>query len=228
MGNGTPLGTSVSYIDVTESHRLQQQLNSYREELEQAYEELQSTVEELETTNEELQSTNEELETTNEELQSTNEELETTNEELQSSNEELETMNDELRHRTLELNDMNSFLETILTTMGLAVVVIDRQQHVQIWNDQARELWGLSSEEVEDQHVLSLDIGLPLEQLKGAIRACLSGSSDRQEVVVDAVNRRGKSFHCKVTCLPLGMRREGNISGVIMMMEPVEEESASE
>jgi two-component system CheB/CheR fusion protein len=223
MGNGTPLGTSVTYVDVTDSHQLQQQLASSREELEQAYEELQSTVEELETTNEELQSTNEELETTNEELQSTNEELETTNEELQSSNEELETMNDELRHRTLELNDMNSFLETILTTMGLAVIVLDRRQHVQIWNEQARELWGVTMEEAEDRHVLSLDIGLPLDEIKGPIRACLNGDGERHEVTVAAVNRRGRAFQCKVTCLPLGLRPEGGVTGVIVMMEPAED-----
>jgi two-component system CheB/CheR fusion protein len=223
MANGTPLGVGISYLDVTESHRLEQQLMVSREELEHAYEELQSTVEELETTNEELQSTNEELETTNEELQSTNEELETMNEELQSSNEELETMNDELRHRSLELNDMNAFLETILTTIGLAVVVVDRHQHVQIWNQQAREMWGLTSEEVEDQHLLSLDIGLPVEQLKGPVRAALGGDGDRHEVVLQAVNRRGRAFQCRVTCLPLGGRLNGNVNGVILMMEPVDE-----
>jgi two-component system, chemotaxis family, CheB/CheR fusion protein len=100
INDGSAMGTSVAYIDVTEPHRLQDQLATSKLELEQAYEELQSTVEELETTNEELQSTNEELESTNEELESTNEELETINEELQSSNKELETMNEELRHRT--------------------------------------------------------------------------------------------------------------------------------
>ena len=130
--DGVLMGASVIYTDVTDEHDLQERAVDGPSRLsKQAYEELQSTVEELETTNEELQSTNEELETTNEELQSTNEELETMNEELQSTNEELETMNDELRHRTLELDDMNTFLETILTTIGLAVIVIDRQQHVQ-------------------------------------------------------------------------------------------------
>lgn len=132
-------------------------------------------------------------------------------------------MNDELRHRTLELNDMNSFLETILTTIGLAVIVVNRQQHVQIWNGQARELWGLTSEEVEDQHVLSLDIGLPVEQLKGPLRACLAGESEREELVLQATNRRGRSFRCRVTCLPLGVVRDSGIAGVILIMEPAEE-----
>ena len=122
---------------------LESELEANRRDLEAAYEELQSTIDELETTNEELQSANEELQTTNEELQSTNEELETMNEELQSTNEELETINDELRERTNELNNVNDFLEAILTSLGVAVAVLDRNQRVQIWNRGAEELWGV-------------------------------------------------------------------------------------
>jgi two-component system, chemotaxis family, CheB/CheR fusion protein len=208
LADGVLLGTSITYVDVTDAHGLQLEVMTSKRELEQAYEELQSTVEELETTNEELQSTNEELETMNEELQ--------------SGNEELETMNDELRHRTLELNDLNVFLETVLTTIGLAVAVIDRNQHVQIWNSQARELWGLSAEEVGDQHLLSLDFGLPVEQIKSQLRTVLAGESERAETVLRAVNRRGQRFDCRVTLLPLGDNRDGDGSGAIMMMEPID------
>jgi len=221
LGDGGVLGTSVIYEDVSEAATLQAEVTTSKRELEQAYEELQSTVEELETTNEELQSTNEELETTNEELQSTNEELETMNEELQSANEELETMNDELRHRTLELNEMNAFLETILTTIGLAVAVLDNRQYVQIWNGQARELWGVSADEAADQHLFALDIGLPMDELKQPLRACLNGASEREEVLLEAHNRRGKAFQCRVVCLPLSADGDGAVSGVILLMEPV-------
>jgi two-component system CheB/CheR fusion protein len=219
MSDGARMGTVVTYADVSEIHHLHEELSSSRRELENASEELQSTVEELETTNEELQSTNEELETTNEELQSTNEELETMNEELQSTNEELETMNDELRHRTLELNDTNTFLEAILGTIGVAVAVLDRHQRVQIWNGQAYELWGLTSDEVEDQNLLALDFGLPVEKLKPLLRDCLSNGDGRGELVVEAVNRRGKNFECRVTCLPMGEDGDGKVSGVILMMD---------
>ena len=205
---GTLAGTSISYADVTDGHALQERLTSSKRELEQAYEELQSTVEELETTNEELQSTNEELETLNEELQSTNEEL--------------ETMNDELRHRTLELNDMNAFLETILTTIGFAVAVLDRNQHVQILNGQARELWGLTAEEAEDRHLMALDIGLPVEKLKPQLRVVLAGESSREEVLLDATNRRGKPLQIRATVLPLASGNDGEISGAIVMMEPTD------
>ena len=227
-GDGAPIGVSITYRDVTDSHHLQEELATGRRELEQAYEELQSTVEELETANEELQSTNEELETANEELQSTNEELERMNEELQSTNEELETMNDELRRRTLELNDMNSLLETILATIGLAVVVVDRRMHVEIWNDRARELWGLTAQETQGEHLLSLDIGLPVEKLKAPLRACLSGETEREELIVDSGDRRGPAFRCQVTCLPLGARQDGSIGGAVIMMEPAEERAPQE
>jgi two-component system CheB/CheR fusion protein len=217
---GKLLGTAVAFDDVTASFALESELVESKRDLEQAHEELQSTVEELETTNEELQSTNEELETTNEELQSTNEELETMNEELQSTNEELETMNDELRQRTFELNDVNAFLETILTTIGLAVAVLDRRQHVQLWNGQARDLWGLTADEVEGQHILGLDMGLPVEELKPLLRSALNGDGERQRTTLDAVNRRGQPIRCLVSCLPLA-GADGEPTGVILMMEPV-------
>jgi two-component system CheB/CheR fusion protein len=216
--DGDGQGASITYSDVTEPQRLRDDLERSRRELEQAYEELQSTVEELETTNEELQSTNEELETTNEELQSTNEELETMNEELQSTNEELETINDELRTRTLELDEVNAFLETILVSMGLAVAVLDGRQTVQVWNRHAEDLWGLRSDEAVGQHFLGLDIGLPVEQLRGAIRTALGDADGRGELVLEATNRRGRAIRCAVTTLPLVVGA-GAVTGVILLME---------
>lgn len=130
-------------------------------------------------------------------------------------------MNEELRHRSTELNDVNAFLETILTTIGLAVAVLDRNQRVQIWNGNARELWGLTAAEAEDEHLMGLDIGLPVDKLRQQIRDTLTGQSQREEVVVEATNRRGKPFTCRVTLLPLGSTSDGAVSGVIMMMEDV-------
>jgi two-component system CheB/CheR fusion protein len=219
-GGSTPLGALILFEDVTRFATLQSELDGNRRDLELAYEELQSTIDELETTNEELQSANEELQTTNEELQSTNEELETMNEELQSTNEELETINDEMRERTNELNQVNDFLEAILTSLGLAVAVVDRQQRVQIWNQRAEDLWGLRQDEAVEQHFLSLDIGLPSERLAPALRGALSGSNGRQELEVEAVNRRGRTITCRATVLPLVTPGDGEaqINGAIVLM----------
>ena len=217
-GGGRALGISISFTDVTRVQELQVLLNRSRQDLETAYEELQSTNEELETTNEELQSTVEELETTNEELQSTNEELETMNEELQSGNEELQTINEELRQRGDDLNRSNGFMESILTGMRSGVVVLDRELHVVAWNPRAEDLWGLRADEVRSQNFLNLDIGLPTEQLRAGIRACLSGDGDHMEQVVPATNRRGRAIVCRVTASPLtGSHKE--VRGVILLME---------
>ena len=221
---GAAFGVSVVFEDVSRYASMRRELEGNRRDLELAYEELQSTIDELETTNEELQSANEELQTTNEELQSTNEELETMNEELQSTNEELETINDELRDRTSELNQVNDFLESILTSLGIAVAVVDRQQRVQVWNHRAEDLWGLRQDEAVEHHLLSLDIGLPVEQLAGPLRTVLSGSSGREHAMLEAVNRRGRTIACVTTILPLLAAVDGDgdgapVRGAIVLME---------
>lgn len=216
-GNSEPIGASVTFVDVTLHHTLRQQLEKSSHELETAYEELQATNEELETTNEELQSTIEELETTNEELQSTNEELETMNEELQSTNEELETINEELRRRTHELHNANDFLETIMTSMRAAVAVVDSNLSVLLWNPQAEDMWGLRSAEVEGKSFVALDFGLAVDGIARNLAACMDGKNFA-EAQVQAVNRRGRSFTCRVTCTRLQSRDESR-AGLIIFME---------
>jgi two-component system, chemotaxis family, CheB/CheR fusion protein len=100
--------------------------------------------------------------------------------------------------------------------------VVDRNQRVQIWNGKARELWGVTSEEAEDEHLLSLDIGLPLDKLRQQLRDTMNGESEREQVILDATNRRGKPFQCRVTFMPFGRGNHGNVSGVIMMMEAID------
>jgi two-component system CheB/CheR fusion protein len=212
------LGVSIVFQDVTMPKRLQADLEHTNAELETAYEELQSTNEELETTNEELQSTVEELETTNEELQSTNEELETMNEELQSTNEELQTMNDEIRIRSDELTQVNVFLESILESLRGAVVVIEHDLNVLSWNSGATELWGLREEEARGKNLLALDIGLPVEQLKQPVRACISGHQETASVTLEAVNRRGRPVTVTVNISQL-ISPNREVRGAILLIE---------
>jgi two-component system, chemotaxis family, CheB/CheR fusion protein len=226
--NARLIGISVSFVDMTAQHQLQEEIESANQELETAYEELQSTNEELETTNEELQSTIEELETTNEELQSTNEELETINEELQSTNEELQTMNDEANSRSEELNRTRLFLESILGSMRGGVIVVNVDYNVQVWNHKAEDLWGLRDSEVIGKNFFSLDIGLPVEKLANPIRVCLSVDGEKQQLTLDAVNRRGKQIECYVTCTPLVGSSSEDIIGVILVMEAAENAVHSE
>jgi two-component system, chemotaxis family, CheB/CheR fusion protein len=223
-GDGSIVGVKITFVDMTRYRRLQEELQTSKHELETAYEELQSSNEELETTNEELQSSNEELETTNEELQSTNEELETMNEELQSTNEELETINTELRQRGEDLNHANALLKSIVGGLRAGVAVIDRDLNIMLWNDRAEDLWGLRADEVQGRQFLNLDIGLPVDRLRSAIRACIAGESRQERTVLDARDRRGKQIQCAVTCSPL-TAHDRELRGAILVMEPLDESS---
>ncbi|TML72728.1 MAG: PAS domain S-box protein [Actinobacteria bacterium] len=219
---GEVVGVAIAFTDVTRHRRLQEALQESRLEMEGANEELQSTNEELETTNEELQSTNEELETTNEELQSANEELETMNAELQSTNEELETINNELHERSIELNEANAFLDAVLGSLEVGVIVVNGELEVESWNRGARELWGLNEEEVLGRHLLNLDIGLPAEQLRAPVRDALAAETNGafDHVRLEAVNRRGHTLEFIVTLAPL-RTAAGPPRRVILMMQPV-------
>ena len=210
-------GILISYSDVSRLKKMEEDLHATSQELETALEELQSTNVEVETTNQELQSTNEELETTNEELQSTNEELETINEELQSTNDELQAVNDDAHLRSGELDEAHLFLQSVLSGLGSAVIVIDTGCTVTMWNQAAEELWGLRAGEANGQALERLDIGLPVETLMPLVHRVLSGRSPREQVTVEATNRRGKGIGCVVSVGPLGTT--GAVLGTILLME---------
>ncbi|WP_153035546.1 CheR family methyltransferase [Amycolatopsis sp. YIM 10] len=215
------LGVAISFHDVTAARALLDELAHTNRQLESAYEELQSTNEELETTNEELQSTVEELETTNEELQSTNEELETINEELQSTNDELQSINDTLRDRSVELNWVNDFLASVLTSIRSGAIVTDTEMRVTAWNRGAEDLWGIRSEEAVGQHLLNLDIGLPVAELRPSVRAALQDARFREVLTLKAVNRRGRTISLRLHCGSLH-NPDNEIRGVILLMDPEE------
>ena len=61
------------------------------------------------------------------------------------------------------------------------------------------DMWGLRADEVREQPLLHLDIGLPVEQLKAPVRAVLEGRAEAHESVVEALNRRGRTVRCRVT-----------------------------
>jgi two-component system, chemotaxis family, CheB/CheR fusion protein len=214
---GAIVGTSVTFVDVSNESSLRSELERSKHTVQTAYEELQSSNEELETTNEELQSTVEELETTNEELQSTNEELETMNEELESTNAELQGVNTDLHQRSDDLNRLNVFLHAIIGNIKLGAVVLDGDLNVQVWNERAGDLWGLRSDEVVGEPFFDLDVGLPIKELRAMIRSVRRGKPSHDQKEVDAINRRGKRIRCRVIATVLTGR--GRPAGVVLTME---------
>jgi two-component system, chemotaxis family, CheB/CheR fusion protein len=213
------LGVSIVFFDVTATRALLDKVVQTNRQLEAAYEELQSTNEELETTNEELQSTVEELETTNEELQSTNEELETMNEELQSTNDELHTINETLRERSVELDDARTFLNSLINSIHLGMVVVDREMRVVVWNRGCEELWGLRADETQGQVLATLDIGLPVDQIRPLIGNAFVDPDNPGRSVVEAVNRRGRPTQVRVTCTSFHSSAEDGVKGALLLMD---------
>jgi two-component system CheB/CheR fusion protein len=214
---GGIIGAAVSFVDLTQARQLRAELDRAHERLEAAYEELQSANEELETTNEELHSTVEELETTNEELQSANEEQETMNQELQSTNEELSSLNRRLEQGSLDLEQANGYLRAILASLSSAVVVMDRNLQVKLWNEKAEDLWGLRSDEAVGRPFLELDIGLPVGELREPLRQGLEEGNGGKELTLDGVNRRGRPMRYQVRSTPLHGPR--GAEGMILLLE---------
>ena len=215
--HGEAVGVHLVFDDVSERSELRRRLEQLDGELTTAYEELQSSSEELETTNEELQSAIEELETTNEELQSTNEELETMNEELQSTNEELQTLNDELRDRTLEVDRVNGFLQGILSGLALAVVVVDADYRVQLWNAGAERLIGLRAFEAEGRRLVELEVGLPDEQLRSCLREAVLQGRTPEPVDVPLQDRFGRPQTRTLSISPL-RRADAEVTGAVVTL----------
>ena len=216
--SGGEVGMTVIFNDVTQYRQLQNELTYANRQLEIAYEELQSTNEELETTNEELQSTVEELETTNEELQSTNEELETMNEELQSMNDELQFSNEALRDRQDEVERLNRFMAAVLGSMNSGVAVVDGDMQILAWNTRAEDLWGVRTDEAVGEHLMNLDIGLPVEQLRQPIRSSLASDNGSPAVLtLDAVNRPGRALQVQVTLTHIRDHGEAAPAAMLVM-----------
>jgi two-component system CheB/CheR fusion protein len=88
---------------------------------------------------------------------------------------------------------------------------------VLVWNPRSEDLWGLRAAETRGKHFLNLDIGLPVQDLRQSVRACLAGEP-APELEVAAVNRRGRSIRCRITCTPL-YGPEKDIRGAILLTE---------
>jgi two-component system CheB/CheR fusion protein len=86
----------------------------------------------------------------------------------------------------------------------------------------AEHLWGVRFDEVEGEHLSSLDIGLPLEALLPLLRGRLGTDQAFHEVVtLDAVNRRGRAVTVQVTVSRLS-QDGGATPGALLMMDVVE------
>lgn len=93
----------------------------------------------------------EDLQAAIEELQLSNEELETTNEKLRSANAELDATNRELARRTEEPSVLGFHQRTTVRSLSAAVIAVDPQGHVTLWNLASERSLGLAEYEALGQ-----------------------------------------------------------------------------
>jgi PAS domain-containing protein len=107
----------------------------------------------------------------------------------------------------------------ILAGLQTGGVVLAPDPSVRVRNQQAHELWGLRPEEAVGRHFLTLDIGLPLKRLGPMIRRALGGEVAPQEIVLGAVNRRGRHLEVRVLGSPLTDYDDRPNEAILMMEE---------
>lgn len=139
------------------------------------------------------------------------------NEELQSTNAEQADVNTQLAERTEALDQANLFLNSVLASVTVGIVVLDADATVQVWNDHAVELWGLRADEAIGRTIFELDIGLPVEELRPGVDACLRGRDSVEVAPLEARDRRGRPFTCHTTVMPLE-DRQGALRGTILLL----------
>lgn len=98
------------------------------------------------------------------------------------------------------------------------MVVVDREMKIVLWNRGCEDLWGVRGDETIGSRLTALDIGLPLDGVLPLIGNAFVDPDTSGEVVVDAVNRRGRSARVRVTCTPF-RSGEGTVGGALLLME---------
>ena len=187
-----------------------------RAELVSTKDSLQAIIEEQEAANEEIKSANEEIESSNEELQSTNEELETAKEELQSTNEELTTVNDELNNRNQEISQINNDLNNLLSSIHIAVVMVDNALIIRRITPLAEKLFNIIPGDI-GRKLSDINPNLEIPELPGMIRSVIDQLMPVEKTVRD---REGKSYSLRVRPY---RTRDNVIDGVVIALVDLNE-----
>jgi PAS domain-containing protein len=125
------------------------------------------------------------------------------NDALQRDVTELRSINDELRQRTDELNLVAIFLESVLTSLRGAVLVVDKAGTVRVWNPQAERLWGIRRRDAMGSALHSLDLRIPYDVLRPTVDRALAGDLDCAETAVAIPRDDGSVTGYTVSATPL-------------------------
>ena len=156
------------------------QLRLANQSMLQSSEEAQSGREEVETLNEEFQATNEELETLNEELTASVEELRIANEDLAARTESLRLQTVALAEQKQRGEEEHNRLQSVLTSLGDAVVAVDHAGRTLATNPAYDRLFGGPAAEIKPEDLA----GLPLPRAEWPQQRAARGEQFRMEFAV--------------------------------------------
>ncbi len=156
------------------------QLRLSNQSMLQSSEEAQSGREEVETLNEEFQATNEELETLNEELTASVEELRVANEDLAARTEELRLQAVALEEQKQHREEEHNRLQSILASLGDAVVAVDHEGRTLATNPAYDRLFGGPDAEIQPEDLA----GLPIPTAEWPQHRAARGDRFRMEFAV--------------------------------------------
>jgi two-component system CheB/CheR fusion protein len=121
--------------------------------------------------------------------------------------------------RTLAITELNDFMQSILNSLDAAVIVVSSELLVQVWSQQAEDLWGLREQETIGQHLLNLDSGLPTAKLHSWLRSVITGhETGVYGQHLQAINRRGRTVDLRVTVTAM-KSRSNPVSGALILFE---------
>lgn len=129
---------------------------------------------------------------------------------------ELRSINDELRQRTDELNLVAIFLESVLTSLRGAVLVVDTSMTVRVWNPQAERLWGIKRRDALGSRLHDLALRVPWPDLGARITAALGGEVELDDWQVDVPRDDGSQAAYSVSATPL-LGPGGSVHGATLL-----------
>jgi two-component system CheB/CheR fusion protein len=209
--NGRRLGTSVTLVHADAAGRIDGRHVLGREAL-------RSLAAELDAANAELRSRQAELLLTNEQLRLTRDELLSATSVLVSTRAQLVKVTAAQRLAAEERRRTRRVLEAAVGGLRLAIAVIDRDLRVTAWSRRATELWGVGLDAVRDRPLADLDIGIPIDQIHDAARACIEAGTCQQERLVNATDGSGRHVVARIVCVPL-WNPSGHLRGAAILID---------
>jgi PAS domain S-box-containing protein len=141
--------------------------------------------------------------------------LETINEELQSTNASLDAVNSELGTRTEELNRANLSQQTMIEAVSAAIIGVDDQGQITLWNPAAERMFNKSEDQLRDhslQRISLAPIPRPLTiRIKRALARKAALSVDRFEA---KMNGRIARLRCDLIQLS---NRDTNYGAILII-----------